>query len=109
MKTNKLLSLFVLSSMWSTAVIADPVGRNAALFTAKSYLASKGKMVDAAQKPFKARQQAPDSTDANDDAYYYVFNAGGDNGYVIVSGDDRTEPILGYVAVSYTPLPLPTT
>ncbi|MBO4551416.1 MAG: C10 family peptidase, partial [Bacteroidaceae bacterium] len=29
--------------------------------------------------------------------YYYVFNAGNDGGYVIVSGDDRVEPILGYV------------
>lgn len=83
--------------MWSTTVIADPVGRDVALFTAKSYLASKGKMVDTAQKPFKARQQAPGNTDDNDDTYYYVFNAGDDNGYVIVSGDDRTEPILGYV------------
>lgn len=27
---------------------------------------------------------------------YYVFNADGNKGYVIVSGDDRTEPILGY-------------
>lgn len=97
MKTNKLLSLIALSTLWSTAVLADSVGRDAALFTAKSYLASKGKMLDTAQKPFKARQQTPGSTDANDDAYYYVFNAGGDNGYVIVSGDDRTEPILGYV------------
>ena len=27
---------------------------------------------------------------------YYVFNAGNQDGYVIVSGDDRTEEILGY-------------
>ncbi len=27
----------------------------------------------------------------------HVFNVGGDNGFVIVSGDDRTEEILGYV------------
>lgn len=27
----------------------------------------------------------------------HVFNVGGDNGFVIVSGDDRTEDILGYV------------
>ncbi len=27
---------------------------------------------------------------------YYVFNIGGDNGFVIVSGEERTEDILGY-------------
>ena len=27
---------------------------------------------------------------------YYVFNKGNDNGYVIVSGDDRAKTILGY-------------
>ena len=28
---------------------------------------------------------------------YYIFNTDGNNGYVIVSGDDRTTPILGYI------------
>ena len=28
---------------------------------------------------------------------YYIFNSTGNKGYVIVSGDDRTTPILGYV------------
>lgn len=28
--------------------------------------------------------------------YYYVFNVGADHGYVIVSADDSTAPILGY-------------
>jgi hypothetical protein len=27
---------------------------------------------------------------------YYVFNAEAENGYVIISGDDRTDEILGY-------------
>lgn len=30
------------------------------------------------------------------EVYYYVFNKGDNNGYVIVSGDDRTKPICGY-------------
>ena len=30
------------------------------------------------------------------DALYYVFNVGNNNGFVIVSGDDRTNPILGF-------------
>lgn len=42
--------------------------------------------------------QAPRSAnDASQDAAaYYVFNAKNDKGFVIVSGDDRTEQILGY-------------
>lgn len=33
---------------------------------------------------------------AKEKAYYYVFNMGEDNGFVIVSGDDRAKDILGY-------------
>lgn len=33
---------------------------------------------------------------AADEGYYYVFNIGEDGGFIIVSGDDRTVPILGY-------------
>ena len=29
-------------------------------------------------------------------AYYYIYNVGENQGFVIVSGDDRTKPILGY-------------
>lgn len=31
-----------------------------------------------------------------EEIYYYVFNKGNNNGYVIVSGDDRTKSICGY-------------
>ena len=31
-----------------------------------------------------------------DEAYYYVFNADNRQGFVIMSGDDRTEAVLGY-------------
>ena len=75
---------------------AEPVGKQAALYTAQTYMLAKGKTVNAAQKPIKStRKNATAATE--EEAYYYVFNAGNDNGYVIISGDDRTEPILGYV------------
>ena len=32
----------------------------------------------------------------NEMPLFYVFNAGGENGFVIVSGDDNTIPVLGY-------------
>ena len=36
------------------------------------------------------------ATDTEQDAAYYVFNIGEDGGFVIVSGDKRTEQVLGY-------------
>jgi hypothetical protein len=33
---------------------------------------------------------------AGENAYYYVFNVGNDNGFIIVSGDDRAKDVLGY-------------
>ena len=33
---------------------------------------------------------------AEKEAPYYVFDKGTHEGYIIVSGDDQTEPILGY-------------
>ncbi len=32
----------------------------------------------------------------SENAYYYVFNIGNNNGFIIVSGDDRAKDILGY-------------
>lgn len=93
----KRFTLSLLSFCFTLLVTAEPVGKQAALYTARSYMLAKGKNVNAAQMPFKAARKAADGTAAEEEAYYYVFNAGDDGGYVIVSGDDRTDPILGYV------------
>ena len=93
MKRLALLIGIFCCALWLSA---EPIGKNAALYTAKSYMLAKGKTVNQAQKPFKASSEGT-STEGQQDAYYYVFNAGNDGGYVIVSGDDRIEPILGYV------------
>ena len=78
---------------------AEPISKQAALYTAQAYMLAKGKNINTTQKPFKApRKAATTNTSADEnEAYYYVFNAGNDNGYVIISGDDRTESVLGYV------------
>ena len=36
------------------------------------------------------------SAAASGEADYFVFNAAGDGGFVIVAGDDRVRPVLGY-------------
>ena len=93
----KRLTISFLMLSITFGVMAEPVGKQAALYTAQSYMLAKGKVINSVQKPFKAARNAASQATGADEAYYYVFNAGGDNGYVIVSGDDRTEPILGYV------------
>ena len=45
---------------------------------------------------------------SSSDPYYYVFNASGSKGFVMVSGDDRVLPILGYSTTSsFNPANLP--
>lgn len=49
---------------------------------------------DDAPKTLKSRALVPALTDSA--AYFYVYNIGDKQGFIIVSGDDRTKPILGY-------------
>jgi len=94
---RKLTLSSLLTLCFALVAKAEPVGKQAALYTAQSYMLAKGKVINSAQKPFKAARKATAQTAEEEETYYYVFNAGDDNGYVIISGDDRTEPILGYV------------
>lgn len=50
------------------------------------------------QKPAKigVRQAKKQLADTADAAPFYIFNAGDKNGFVIISGDDRVQRILGY-------------
>ena len=90
---KKLISLAALT-LTCLSVWADPVDRAAAKLAAKQFLQARGvdmteqKPVHRAPRKGKAEQK---------DSYYYVFNADNDQGFVIVSGDSRTEEILGYV------------
>ena len=96
----------------SAVVAAKPVNRQEALSIAKAFMFERGmSMPSAGRGAFRAPRKSSGAegleetgggilTDARadslSDAYYYIFNAGNDQGYVIVSGDDRTEQILGY-------------
>ena len=74
-------------------LFAGPVTRQEAQSLAKDFLASKG-IAMTTSMAYRAPRKA--TLSKTDNAYYYVFNAGNNNGYVIVSGDDRTEEVLGY-------------
>lgn len=72
---------------------AGPVDKSQAQQQAQAFFAKKGKTLKKVSKPYKAPRKA---AGAADEAYYYVFNSEGNNGFVIVSGDDRTAPVFGY-------------
>ena len=86
--------IFLIGCLFPLIVAPAPIGRKQALYTAREYLSAHGKILKAESLVFKAPRKDASSAE---NAYYYVFNVGDDNGYVIVSGDDRTDQILGYV------------
>ncbi|MCF0195688.1 MAG: C10 family peptidase [Bacteroidaceae bacterium] len=88
--------LFLLSAVLTAflQLWAEPIDRITAMNQARAYLATKGKALLQTAQPYRAPRRG---TQDAEDASYYVFNVGGEQGYVIVSGDDRTEQILGYV------------
>lgn len=73
--------------MAMTAVNAEPVSRQQALKQARQFMPGK---------QFGEARSFARSDNSSDKEPFYVFNAAGNGGYVIVSGDDRTLPILGY-------------
>ena len=92
MKKLYYLMAVVLSS--SLGLFANPVSHQEALKTANEFLRARGKtQVSLSKRQVGARRMQSSTADA---AFYYVFNTGNDNGFVVVSGDDRTPRILGY-------------
>lgn len=68
---------------------AAPVSRQHAQAIATTFMQQRGMASAAPKLTYRMPAKASDS-------YYYVFNAGQDKGFVIVSGDDRTQQVLGY-------------
>ncbi len=87
---KKILTLLVAS--FAMSAFAHPVSLNEAQSIAFEFFNS-----GSGPKRVPKNVSMIGSTSKSQDAQpYYVFNAEGDNGFVIVSGDDRTPRILGY-------------
>lgn len=86
--TLTLIGLFLLLAFAN----AGPVTKQQAFTQAQSFMKSIGRNLSSNTNI----RRAPKKAAQNDNSYYYVFNADDNNGFVIVSGDDRTEPIIGY-------------
>ena len=81
----KKLTFIIISLCISLISFAGEVTEQEALQKAQKFMQGRS---------FKQRNLRRAS--AFQDKSFYVFNAEGHNGFVIVSGDDRTIPILGY-------------
>ena len=95
MKSFSSLSCILLLS---TQVFAGPIDRGQALQTAKDFLREKGitQVTEKEAGTETYKESGTRSGSSEQSAAYYVFDAGDNQGFVIVSGDDRTAPVLGY-------------
>lgn len=77
--------------------MAAPVTPQQAQKAASDFMQQHRKGVTLKSTPASAPRLRAGEQTAADQASYYVFNTTGDQGYVIISGDDRTTQVLGYV------------
>jgi len=69
---------------------------------------SKAPALSVAGLTLSYTSQSPIASHNGSKVFYYAFNKGNNNGYVIVSGDDRAKTILGYTdegSFDFTALP----
>ena len=90
---NRTLVLSTLLVALPVLASAAPVTRQQAQEIARQFMIEKGMTTENAEMAFKAPRRGQV---ADENVYYYVFNAPRNQGYVIVSGDDRTAEVLGY-------------
>lgn len=73
--------------------MAKPVDKSKAMKMAQNHLSEKsmGQAVPAIKMAYQSLSEK-----RSGETNYYVYNVGNDKGFVIVAGDDRATPILGY-------------
>ena len=96
MRKISFLSIFVVFAFVSVSMEmhADQVSEASARSVAAQFMRERGMGAIAATQPAKTMRRAANVP--HTEAAYYVFNSEKDQGFVIVSGDDRTEQVLGY-------------
>lgn len=93
---KKLLSIFVFALLVISSANADGIDRASAKMIAQNFLKSKGRNVELSTDQvvgFNGQRKMITSGKAP----LYMLNIENEGGFVIVSGDDRTEQVLGYV------------
>ena len=85
---RRFITLLTLS-LATLFAVAAPVSESEAMGQAQAFLAGRG-------KGFSSLTMAPARRGMERNAPYYAFNVENDGGFVVVSGDDNLDPILGY-------------
>ena len=94
MRRITFLSLLLLAAI----AVAAPVSPDRAYQAANEFMKQHRAGVSVKAAPVSNVPKMLASGQASESqSSYYIFNTMGNHGYVIVSGDDRTTPILGYV------------
>ena len=97
-------TLFLASLLLAATAIAAPVTQNQAQQKASAFLSE----LNAGRAIQLTPASAPRLNASGATPGFYVFNTANNKGYVIVSGDDRTTPILGYTdSGSFDPNKMP--
>lgn len=78
-------------SMVVTTMLANPIGRDAAMQKAQAFMQDVNPKATLNMAPAPRKAMGKNGNQA-----YYIFNAEDNQGFVIVSGDDRSEEVLGY-------------
>ncbi|MBO4811281.1 MAG: C10 family peptidase [Prevotella sp.] len=90
---------FLLITSWlflGTIAMAQKVSLESAAEKAQAFLSKKGHSLQSAEPIIPFAGHAVTRRQQSSVAPFYVFNADDGQGFVIVSGDERTEDILGY-------------
>lgn len=89
--------LLFLSFFVTMTMMAGPVTKDEAAQKAQAFVNGKNKQRPGGPRRVKlAHRQMKLVQAVQENALYYVFNVGEEDGFVIVSGDDRTPAVLGY-------------
>ena len=87
-----------MSLLLAMTVAAAPVTPERALQQATQFMQQHRASVKVQTTPaIRAPKKLSGGQTSTAQSSYYIFNTVGQQGYVIVSGDDRTTPILGYI------------
>ena len=93
MTVNSKTILLCLMLMLCANVSAGPISRQKARLQAASFMQERGHTL-AEKMPYRMPRHQDDAS--AETAFYYVFQTEGEHGFVVVSGDDRTQPVLGF-------------
>ena len=99
MAKNRLFVLLMLLMSVGLLAQAAPVTQEQARQEASRFLLNKQKSNHSLKFATKGNKTLEAA--ASNEAAYYVFNIGNNQGFVIVAGDDRINPILGYSDEGY--------